>query len=170
MPDRVREAVFDILGSRYDCPGGLPALSVADVFAGGGSMGLEALSRGAASCCFFERDRAAASVLRRNLDALGVGPEATIVAGDAWSRALRAPDGVPFGLVLLDPPYVDSDDTSHEGPVKRYLRRLAGCGDETPLVVLHHRASVRFVMEGDDTWRPVDRRTFGSNGVTFFSR
>jgi 16S rRNA (guanine966-N2)-methyltransferase len=170
MPDRVREAVFNVLGCRYDCPGGLPALAAADVFAGSGSMGLEALSRGAASCTFYEHDRVAVSALRRNLHALGAGPEATIVTSDGWTHAARTPEGLPFGLVFLDPPYADSDDTSDQGRVKQYLRRLANCGGEAPLVILHHRASIRHVMESDDAWQIVDQRTFGSNGVTFFGR
>lgn len=170
MPDRVREAVFDILGSGYDCPGELPALAVADVFAGSGSMGLEALSRGAAFCGFFERDRAALAALRQNLEALGVGAQASVVGGDAWTHALHTPSGVGYGLVFLDPPYADSDDTSYEGRVKRYLERLGAGADDTRLLVLHHRASVRYIMDVEDAWRVSDHRTFGSNGVTVFSR
>src|SRR3972149_2479777 len=84
MPDRVKQTIFDMLGSRYDCPGALPPLLVADVFAGGGSMGWEALSRGAAFCGFFERAREALDALRRNVESLGAGLESSIVSGDAW--------------------------------------------------------------------------------------
>ena len=161
--------VFNMLGSRYNTVGSLPALVVADVFAGSGSMGLEALSRGVASCCFFERDAEAVATLKRNLDALAVGPEATIVTRDAWSHALGTRDGAPFDLVFLDPPYADSDDTSGGGLVRRYLSRLAATGGAGTHVVLHHRTSIRFVLEGEQNWRIVDRREFGSNGVTFFS-
>jgi 16S rRNA (guanine966-N2)-methyltransferase len=170
MPDRVKEAVFNILGSHYACPGGLPALRVADVFAGSGSMGLEALSRGAAHCCFYERDRDAVEALRRNLEVLGVGSEATIVTADAWRRAVAGSDGRPFELVFLDPPYRDSEDTSSAGAIGRYLSRLGERDDSMPLVVLHHRAGIRFVMGTDDPWRVVDRRTLGSSAVTFFAR
>jgi 16S rRNA (guanine966-N2)-methyltransferase len=169
MPDRVKESVFNMLGSRYNSVGALPALAVADVFAGSGSMGLEALSRGAASCCFYERNAEAVATLRKNLDALAVGPEATIVTRDAWSQAVGTRDGAPFDLVFLDPPYADSDDASANGLVRRYLRRLAEAGGARTLVVLHHRASVRFVTEDTETFRVVDRRESGSNGVTFLS-
>ncbi len=168
MPDRVREAVFDMLGSYYDTPGMLPALRVADVFAGGGSMGLEALSRGAASCCFFERDRAALEALRRNLQALGVGPEASIVMQDAWREAVAGPDGGPFDLVLLDPPYADSEDTSDSGAVRRYLRRFDQSDGGRPVVLLHHPARVQYTASADESWRVLKQRTFGSNGVTVF--
>ncbi|MCH7814456.1 MAG: RsmD family RNA methyltransferase [Planctomycetes bacterium] len=59
FPDRIKEAVFDILGARWGSPGTVPPLWVADLFAGSGSLGLEAVSRGARGCVFVERDRAA---------------------------------------------------------------------------------------------------------------
>ena len=170
MPDRVREAVFSALGSRYECPGMLPALTVADVFAGSGSMGLEALSRGAVSCCFFERDREALATLYRNLDALGVGPEGTVITRDAWSNAIYSPAGDPFDLILLDPPYVDTRDVSPGGTVRRYLGRLAEREDNCPLVILHHAASGSFEVESGEWWRIVDRRVHGTNAITMFMR
>lgn len=170
MPDRVKEAVFNILAARYGCPGGLPALRVADVFAGSGSMGLEALSRGAAQCCFFERDPEAVEALKRNLNALRVGPVATIVTRNAWQHATQAPDGRAFDLVFLDPPYGESQDASPTGSVMRYLARLSARGDARPLVVLHHSATVDFVIDAADPWRVEDRRTIGTNAVSFFTR
>lgn len=168
MPDRVRESVFDMLGSYYDTPGMLPAVAVADVFAGSGSMGLEALSRGAGSCCFFERDRGALGILKRNLDELGVGPEVSVVARNAWKEAVTMADGRPFGLVFLDPPYADSEDTSDAGAVRQYLGRLGPSEGDTVVVVLHHPASAQYSTEPEDSWSILKQRTFGSNGVTFF--
>ena len=170
MPDRVKEAVFNILGARYGCPGGLPALHVADVFAGSGSLGLEALSRGAAQCCFFERDPNAVEALKRNLNALRVGAETTIVTRDAWHHATEGVDGRPFELVFLDPPYSESQDASPTGSVRRYLARVSARDDNRPLVVLHHSATVAFVTDAADPWRVEDQRTIGSNAVSFFSR
>ena len=83
MPDRMREAVFDILVSRFGCPGGLPPIDVVDLFAGSGSLGLEAISRGAAACDFVERRKPALAVLRRNLVQLESGATCRIVAGNA---------------------------------------------------------------------------------------
>ncbi len=180
VPDRVKQAIFEILAVHYCTPGGLPALRVADVFAGSGSMGLEALSRGAESCWLYERDREALDALRANFKALAVGAEASIVIGDAWRRAVAAPDGQPFDLVLLDPPYADSDDVSEGGPVRRYLERIAGGGGLCPLVVLHHRAEAGFCVEPAllkqlearstkvDQWRILDHRIYGTSAVTFF--
>jgi len=131
MPDRVKQAIFDMLASRYDSPGALPPLFVADVFAGGGSMGLEALSRGAAFCSFFERDLDALEALRGNIESLGAGQVSRVVAGDAWRAPMATPtelvrEGIlaPAALIFLDPPYRDCEDTSDRGAVRRFLERL----------------------------------------------
>ncbi len=96
--DRVREAVFNSLGSM----GILEDAVVADLYAGSGAMGIEALSRGAARCTFVERDRAALHALRTNLATLGLDERSTVVAADviSWVGAMRGVD-----LALVDPPY-----------------------------------------------------------------
>lgn len=170
MPDRVREAVFSSLAARYDQNGALPPLRVADVFAGGGSMGFEALSRGAISCCFFERDRTALDALRRNIDALDAAGATSIVARDAWRAAVADPEGEAFDIVFLDPPYRDSDDASARGSVRRYLARLSERSDRTSLVLLHHSVRVSFEASVDQPWRVTDARVYGTNVVTFFER
>jgi 16S rRNA (guanine(966)-N(2))-methyltransferase RsmD len=168
MPDRVREAVFSMLGARYDTPGALPPLHVADVFAGTGSLGIEALSRGAASCVFFEREREALRVLRGNLDALGVGPEGVVVSRDAWVAALPRAGAAPFGLVFLDPPYEDARDASPQGAVWRFLLELSRAASERPRVVLHHPRSVVYAATSDGPWVMEDSRSYGTNQVTMF--
>jgi len=158
-----------MLGSYFDMPGGLPTAAVADVFAGSGSMGLEALSRGAGSCCFFERDREALRALRENVRALNAEAAATVITRDAWSCAPSAPDGSSFDLVFLDPPYADSDDDSAGGPVRRYLDRLCARAGTMPLVVLHHRARAGFTSVQPDPWKIVKQRVFGSHTVSWFA-
>ena len=166
MPDRVREAIFSMLGARYDQPGKLPPLSVGDVFAGGGSMGLEALSRGALRCCFFERGRQAIEALRHNIAALDAESCSRVIARDAWRAATADTEGRPFELLFLDPPYKDAMNTSPEGAVHQYLARVAhdGCA---PLVVFHHPESVSFSKASESPWRLVERRTFGTNAISF---
>ncbi|MGE4426575.1 MAG: 16S rRNA (guanine(966)-N(2))-methyltransferase RsmD [Solirubrobacteraceae bacterium] len=102
--DRVREALFSILGP-------LDGAVALDLFAGTGALGLEALSRGAERVDFVERDRRALTVLRANLDALGIDADTgRVVSGDA-RRHLRdaATRGATYDLVLIDPPYRDGD-------------------------------------------------------------
>ena len=99
--DRVREAVFSILGS-------VEGARVLDLFAGSGAMGLEALSRGAVHATFVERDAAAARVVERNLEKLGLRDSATVLRQDAV-RAVRAEvrAGRSYDLVLVDAPYAE---------------------------------------------------------------
>ena len=94
--DRVREALFSILGS-------VAGLRVADLYAGSGALGIEALSRGAASAVFVESRRAAATLIEENLATLGA-QRGEVVRRDvlAW---LRAAGERKFDLVFLDPPY-----------------------------------------------------------------
>jgi 16S rRNA (guanine966-N2)-methyltransferase len=80
---------------------------VVDLFAGSGALGLEALSRGAASVVFVERARASVNVIRRNVELLGAADETTIVSDDVF-RFLRRLDE-PFDLALADPPYGRGD-------------------------------------------------------------
>ena len=95
--DRAREALFSMLQSRL---GSFDELAVADLFAGTGALGLEALSRGAARCTFYETDRDALAALKRNAATLGAGDRADIRPQDA-ARVT----GGPWHLVMLDPPY-----------------------------------------------------------------
>ena len=170
MPDRIREAVFATLGSHFDCPGLLPPLMVADVFAGGGSMGLEALSRGAAECCFYERGRQALAALQHNLDALQVGTSARVISRDAWSSAIDSPDGRPFGIVFLDPPYADTEDMGDGSRLAFYLGRMAESDDNRPLVVLHHAKKSCVSYDAFPAWHVIDERTFGTSSMTMFMR
>lgn len=170
MPDRVREAVFDMLGSHYGCPGRLPSFHVADVFAGGGGNGLEALSRGAASCVFFERGKSAVQALRQNLATLDVGPSATIICRDAWRSGVENHAFRRFDLVFLDPPYDDSEDVSKDGAVGRFLREIGEKHDQAPLIVLHHRTKVTYESDEHVGWQILTRRKIGSNGITVFLR
>lgn len=101
--DRVREALFSSLAARSG--EGLGGRRVLDLFAGSGALGLEALSRGCAHATFVEKDRAALTILKRNIDTLGVTRESTVLSGDSFALAKRPPTGGPFGLLLLDPPY-----------------------------------------------------------------
>ena len=97
--DRTRETLFSMLVSRL---GTFEGLSVADLFAGSGALGLEALSRGAANCTFVEQDAAALRAIRDNIAAFRAKPQAEVIAGSVMSLG---PAKVARDLVLLDPPY-----------------------------------------------------------------
>jgi 16S rRNA (guanine966-N2)-methyltransferase len=95
--DRTREALFSMLTSRL---GSFEGLAVADLFAGSGALGIEALSRGAATCLFVEQDKPALDTLRANLATLGA-------RGDVRAASVLAlgPAPAPLDLVMMDPPY-----------------------------------------------------------------
>jgi len=97
--DRTRETLFSMLVSRL---GSFEGLSVADLFAGSGALGLEALSRGAASCLFVEQDAAALRSLRTNIANLHAQARCDV---RAQSVLALPPAKAPLDLILLDPPY-----------------------------------------------------------------
>ncbi len=100
--DRVRQALFDMLmHAPYAGRAVITGAVVLDVFAGTGAMGLEALSRGAASCVFVESAKPALAALRANIAACGAEDQCRVLALDA----LALPRGDKAGLVFLDPPY-----------------------------------------------------------------
>ena len=103
--DRVRETLFSMLASRL---GSFEGLRVADLFAGSGALGLEALSRGAAFACFVETDPNAAAAIRSNAEALGALERVRILGGSA----LALPKSEPFDLALADPPYALGSGTA----------------------------------------------------------
>lgn len=98
---KVREALFSMLESRGVVWG---AARVLDVFAGSGSLGFEALSRGAPEAVFLEKDGAAAACLRKNAERLGCAERCRVLAEDALRALARRPHA-PFEVVFVDPPY-----------------------------------------------------------------
>ena len=142
--DKVREAVFNALGSLGIVEGG----RVVDLFAGTGALGIEALSRGASHCTFVERDRAALAVLRENITALGLESVATVVSGDATSPANA---GIECDVLLADPPY---GFTAWQDLMNRL---------HADVVVIESDDSIG-AIEG---WETVRERRYGRTTVTF---
>ncbi len=109
--DRLRETLFNVLAPN------LPGARFVDLFAGTGAIGIEALSRGAAEVVFIENHAPAATLIRRNLESLGINTGVTVLAVDALRGlamlAARKNSGVPaFDHVFLDPPYAAAEDYS----------------------------------------------------------
>jgi 16S rRNA (guanine966-N2)-methyltransferase len=142
MTDKAKEALFSSLG------GAVVGARVLDLFAGSGALGLEALSRGAASAVFVEKGRAALGALRDNVEAAGLGGE--IMPVDASSY--RPPGEVD--LVFVDPPYA-LPLGSVEKIVARLGPHLAGDG----IVIVHRRAGEP--EPAPEGFRLTDRRRYG---------
>lgn len=149
--DKVREAVFNALVSR-DL---VRDARVADLFAGTGALGIEALSRGADHCTFVERDRNVVRTLRGNIERLGLESRSRIVAGDASSQA----GALDVDIVLADPPY-EFDD---------WPRLLAAV--RAPFVVAEAGRPLDS-LEGlaDAGWTATRGKRYGRTWVTFFER
>jgi 16S rRNA (guanine966-N2)-methyltransferase len=151
--DRVREAVFSIIGS-------VEGAAVLDLFAGSGSLGLEALSRGASSCVFVERDREAARVIQANLEKLQL--TGAVVTNRDVAGALRhdRERGRRYSLVLVDPPYDE-----WETHASTLAGLLPGVLDEHALVVVETSDRVEPSLPLD----LVTTRRYGSARITVFS-
>lgn len=166
--DRVRESMFSSVYSRRP---DLSTTRVLDAFAGSGALGLEALSRGAASCVFFERDAAARGVLESNIGSFGLRPPRATVCfqdvGEAAQAGLKGA-GDPFGLVLLDPPYA-----IEPARVASFLLGLADNGDlEQDCIVVYEYAAknkdaVSEVFESMPGFRPTGQKKYGKIGVVY---
>jgi len=145
MTDRVREALFSSLGAAVE------GAAVLDLYAGSGSVGLEALSRGASSAVFVERNRMALDAIRRNVAAVRCG--GSIVDGDVAAYLDGA--GARFDLVFVDPPYELAATA-----VARVLGAVETRLEPGGIVVVHRR-----VGEGPEAvpagLQLVDRRRYG---------
>ena len=151
ITDRVKETLFAILGER------VIDATVLDLYAGSGAIGIEALSRGAASCHFVEQDRRAVAAIRENLERAGVGEHASVHAVDVMGYLGRPPEYL-FGLVFVDPPYEERDILA---PLERLGDRLA---PGAAVVVKHHWRTPIPEPPGLARWR---ERRFGETTLTF---
>jgi 16S rRNA (guanine966-N2)-methyltransferase len=127
----VREAIFSIVGP-------VEGLDALDLFAGSGALGLEALSRGAASATFVDRSARAAGAIRANLASLGLEDRARVIVRD-WRAALRAERAASrtYGLCLIDPPY-----SLTERIVAELAEALTSVLTGAATIVLEHSASL----------------------------
>lgn len=149
--DRVREALFSLLGARMDLRGA----RVLDLFAGSGALGLEALSRGAAHATFVERHGATLAVARGNARQLAVADRAAFAKADALAWLGRAAG--PFDLVVADPPY----DLARLGELPALLRPLLA---PDGLLVVEHDTRHAF----DDAPGLVLTRAYGNTVLSVF--
>lgn len=165
LRDSVRESIFNILGPD------LPELRVLDLFCGSGSFGLEALSRGAASCTFVELDRYATSVLQENLEKLGLSKEEALVCRRDVFAHVRDSRAEPADLVFLDPPYPLVTDGRGRSRL-RGLFEVSGLPSRVVaggLCLLHTEAGVWSGGYGE-FFEPESERAYGRSEIHFLRR
>lgn len=158
--DRVKESLFSILSSRID----FDAVRVLDICAGTGSLGIEALSRGAVSCCFIESNKSVKAVLEKNILSTGSLDRSEILNMDAL-RALTtlAGRGKCYDLVFFDPPYDSELYKSVPGLLASSSLLASGA-------ILLVECSVRNpVAESYGGLKRFDRRVYGETALEFFT-
>lgn len=153
MGDRIRSALFNKISAD------LPGADVLDAFAGTGALGLEALSRGAQSATFVERDRIAQKVIAKNIDTLGVTDRAHLIRSSvsAWIDTM---EDRQFDIIFVDPPYHDVQFST--------VSKLFGLLKPGALMVLSHPG------RSESPTKPgvvvVDNRSYGDAVLTFYRR
>ncbi|MGB5872308.1 MAG: 16S rRNA (guanine(966)-N(2))-methyltransferase RsmD [Bacteroidota bacterium] len=152
---RVRETVFNILSHRMDLSG----IRVLDLFAGSGSLGLEALSREAARAVFVENSPSAVQYLRENVRSLGCEGEVEIVAMD--SVVFLTQEQGEYDLVFADPPY--GYERTKDLPGLIFSRKLVR---QHGFLVIEHSPDCEF--SDTSAYRVGPERHFGRTRVTFF--
>jgi 16S rRNA (guanine966-N2)-methyltransferase len=153
--DRARQTIFNILAARIELEG----VSVLDLFAGSGSLGLEALSRGARKVVFVEQSRPASRLLEATIDRFGCGNEAEVVTMDA--HQFLAGDRGRYDIVFSDPPYGHpGTDAMPEAIIAG--GRLARGG----ILLIEHATGQEFT--GSDRWELFTERRFGRTTLSFF--
>lgn len=157
-PDRVREALFSILG------GSVPGARVLDAYAGSGALGLEACSRGAAAVVFLEADRKVCKILSATLADLAVAGTCQAVQGRAEGFPGRILDVAPFDLVLADPPYAEP-----AGPEFLQWLSTPGMMADDGQVVLEREASAAVADGKGSRFRLVRTARYGRTALDFFS-
>ena len=154
--DRVREAVFSILGER------IHDARVLDLYRGTGAMGLEALSRGAKEALFVEKDRRVTKVLASNIESCGFGGICTVASRDVQAFLKSAEESQGWDIVFADPPYAGAEGSLTLSALSKRAKSL-----KRSLVVLEHSP------ENDPGPAPpgmdkVDSRRYGNVTVSFY--
>ena len=151
MSERARSALFNIIGSEAE------DAEVLDAFAGSGSLGLEALSRGAKSAVFIEKDHIASKIIRKNIENLGTSGKVIATTVNNW---LESSEPQLFDLIFVDPPYHD--------PQFPTVKKLLGLLKPNALMVLSHPGKSEVPTQTGVV--VVDNRSYGSLNLTLYRR
>jgi len=166
--DRVKESVFSMLSAR----GALEGACVLDLYAGSGSLGIEALSRGAELCVFVDSAPESARIIRGNLEKAGLAEAAEVLGRRCPAAVLRLLEaGRRFDLVFADPPFGDSADLTvgnAGGALAETLAAAAGALSPGGLMVLRAEKGTAF-PESLGSAALAQKRVWGRNEVAFYS-
>jgi len=166
ISDRMKQSLFDILRPR------ITASCFLDLFAGTGSVGLEAISRGAMQVVFVERDTVCLKVIDRNLERLGFAEKAKtlraeITQGVGWLRRHCAGEG--FDIIFMGPPYRDEKNRmlALTGPVLKSIAETGILAEAGIVIAQHHATEVYEIPPGFEKYR---QEKYGDTLITFLRR
>jgi 16S rRNA (guanine966-N2)-methyltransferase len=158
--DKVRQAVFNIL-AHGDLALELGGARIADLFAGSGALGLEAISRGASFCLFVDDNAQSRALIRENVEAFGLTGSTKIWRRDATDLGPMSPGaGGPFDLVFLDPPY-------RKGLIAPALKSLRGGGWLATDALLVAETAADEDVPPTEGFTALDARVYGETRVMF---
>lgn len=157
--DRIKETLFNMLSPF------IPGCRFLDLFSGSGAIGIEALSRGASSAVFVEKDREALGVIRENLHFTHLEDRATVLADDAVRTVSGLNGSESFDIIFMDPPY------NHELE-RRVLEALSGSSAAGPdtLIVVEASAQTDLSYLPDLGFKTIKDKPYGTNRHVFIKR
>ncbi len=164
ITDRVKESLFNVL-YKYNLPEGK---IVADLFSGVGSLGLEALSRGADSVTFVEKDQKIIVTLKKNIEKTGFVIKSKVIMADAFK--IGAPvDEQKYDLIFVDPPYLATRETKKDSPLGKLLALLSEHSPLYGITVVRTERRTK-LAEQYNKFEVIERRQWGTMAVTILQR
>lgn len=161
--DRVKESLFSVL-YKFDL---IEGRRIADVFSGVGSMGLEALSRGATAVTFVEKDPKAIEMLKKNIEKSDFAEQSSVIRADAFK--VGAPvsfEEEKYSIIFIDPPYPTTKDVGPASRLDNLIRVLPDQLAADGIAVVRTHRCVELMGEYDPL-EIFDRRVWGNMAVTF---
>jgi len=164
ITDRVKESLFSVL-CKYDLPKGKV---VADLFCGVGSLGLEALSRGAEFVCFVEQDPKVAAILEKNIEKAGFVRQSKVIRANAFKVGVSAGEK-RYDLIFVDPPYVSTKDVGIDSPLGKLLNAVSEWLTADGIVVVRTERRTE-LLKRYGLLEIIERRQWGTMAVTILRK
>ena len=165
ITDRVKESLFNVL-QKY---GSMKGKCVVDLFCGTGSLGLEALSRGAQWVTFVERSQRIITGLKKNIEKAGFANSSEVVKADIYrATAFMIGKRNKYDIVFVDPPYADTEDVLPDSPLGKLLARLTTRIAKNGIVLVRTRRSTVLIGRYSGL-KVLERREWGTMAVTILS-
>ncbi len=162
--DRVKESLFSVL-YKYDLPGDKV---VADLFSGVGSLGLEALSRGAVSVTFVEKDPKIIATLKKNIEKSGFVKKSKVIKANAFRIGAPIKER-QYDLIFVDPPYACTENVGPNSPLSSLLDVLNCQIAPDGIIVVRTNRSTE-LLERYGVLQIIDRRKWGTMAVTILQK